>query len=307
MTDTAPDNALIPELHSVDQVRSLLGRSGSGVQLHEAVARETRHVVSLLSEPRFSVTTDCNATDFASRIDGFETVVKPLCQIQSVLATWALPADRTALLLPLKRVAETNQGRNGTVVWLRARWFPSLLLLYAGGIAAVAEERYDNLSRLFSALGPSEASGHNEMEPLVSVIVREMSDVVANFRSLQGMEQRRLPLNDHVHGWLLPVLDEVLFLGSDYESAFDRFEILLGIHHAYLSQLRGRNAWGPIGRFSWKSTGAGLSLYNVVGAEAAEAKDTWPPIAAGMFGGSSDAFLKIHSEFGRIISQRQQW
>jgi hypothetical protein len=49
---------------------------------------------------------------------------------------------------PLKRICDELRPEGGLVVWIALRWYPVLLLLYAGGIAAVAGARYENLRLL---------------------------------------------------------------------------------------------------------------------------------------------------------------
>ena len=61
------------------------------------------------------------------------------------------------------------------------------------------------------------------------------------------------PRSEYLLKLLQPLLDDALFLGTDYESSFDRFEVLYALEHAhhYSSEQFGR-IWGPVGRFAWK-------------------------------------------------------
>lgn len=92
---------------------------------------------------------------------------------------------------------------------------------------------------------------------------------------------------------LQPLLDKLLFLGSDFERAFDTFEILYGFEYAHLA---GRN-WGPIGRFGWRDILSDSSpLMNLI-KEAENAGDNWPPVAAGLCGGSIEKLKSIAGVF----------
>ena len=68
------------------------------------------------------------------------------------------------------------------------------------------------------------------------------------FRLLPGLDRRHTPCSDHLFEVLKPLLDELLFLGSEYERAFDIFEVLYAIEYAFQSD----RGWGPVGRFGWK-------------------------------------------------------
>jgi len=50
-----------------------------------------------------------------------------------------------------------------------------------------------------------------------------------------AMNEAALALNDHVFALLRTLLDDLLLLGTDYETAFDEFEVLMALQHADLS------------------------------------------------------------------------
>ena len=68
--------------------------------------------------------------------------------VQALLAYWGGSSHAQTLALPLKRICDELRPEGGLVVWIALRWYPVLLLLYAGGIAAVAGARYENLRLL---------------------------------------------------------------------------------------------------------------------------------------------------------------
>ena len=95
------------------------------------------------------------------------------------------------------------------------------------------------------------------------------------------------------------VLQNLLFLGKDYERLFDDFEVYSALVYA---DLTGRN-WGPIGRFGWKhGRGAGDSPFNRVAEEAKQEKGGWPPLQVGMFNGSLERFLEVFEALGQRLN-----
>jgi hypothetical protein len=48
----------------------------------------------------------------------------------------------------LQRIANARKGNSGSTAWLNLLHYPALLLFYAGGIAAVAGEKFQNLLSL---------------------------------------------------------------------------------------------------------------------------------------------------------------
>ena len=128
-----------------------------------------------------------------------------------------------------------------------------------------------------------------------------MGDV---FKIIPGHERDYTPQSEYLFELLHPSMDRLLFLGTEYESHFDRFEVLLALEHAeqYSREKDGR-VYGPIGRFGWKFRGGHRSNpLNQIIAEAEVQGDSWPPIMSGLFSGSSSRFKQIASEYIQQIS-----
>jgi hypothetical protein len=103
---------------------------------------------------------------------------------------------------------------------------------------------------------------------------------------------------------LRPVLEDLLVLETNYETAFDDFEVLMAIQHAdfYAAECSG-GAWGPLGRFAWKfHSGDMRSPFYRRLADAERDRSTWVPIRAGMFQGSLERFREIATSFGKTVA-----
>jgi len=144
---------------------------------------------------------------------------------------------------------------------------------------------------------------------LIRATVNGLSDIGDGFKMIPGHERNYTPRSDYLFNLLQPILDELLFLEPDYESLFDRFEVLLALEHAeqYASEKHGR-LWGPVGRFGLKFHRQGESspLHRVV-TEAESQGDSWPPIKAGLFKGSVQRFKEIASECSQAVAGLGWW
>jgi hypothetical protein len=170
-------------------------------------------------------------------------------------------------------------------------------------VAASAARRYENL-RLILHAPVVDAQLSQARLPLVRSVIRGLKDAAGHFGQLPGLERRRVPLNEHVFELLRPVLDDLLLLGTDYETAFDDFEVLMALQHADLySADSSGGAWGPLGRFAWKfNSGDMRSPFHRLLAEAERDGSTWSPIRAGMFQGSLERFREIATSFGKTVA-----
>jgi hypothetical protein len=128
------------------------------------------------------------------------------------------------------------------------------------------------------------------------------------FKKLPGHERQHVPRSEYLFKLLQPSLDDLFFLGRDYEPMFDRFEIFLALVHAELNYTPGSRVWGPIGRFGWKySSGRGTNAYTEIIKEANSFKSDWPPLKAGLFSGSIDRFLDVSKRFEDELLKKLTW
>ncbi len=286
----------------IEQTKELLAEDRHRIRLHDFVSKQIREVISLTAEDHFPVQGNWSKEEFIGRLKKYETTTFDLYCIQALLSYWGTEAHRETLTLAPKRICGRLTPQSGMTVWIGLRWYPVLLLLYAGGIAAVASGRYGNLRVLMQATVSDPERSYGGVT-LIRRLSSVLSDIGDAFKLLPGHERNYTPRSEYLFKLLQPILDDLLFLGTDYESHFDQFEVLLALEHAeqYASEQHGR-VWGPVGRFGWKS-----SPFHRVIAEAEAQGDSWPPISAGLFKGSLQRFKEIASQYREAIGRLGWW
>lgn len=210
--------------------------------------------------------------------------------------------------LAARRISDQISLQGGLTVWLALRWYPVQLLFYSGGIAAVAAGRYDNLRDLMLVPIRYPFDPVNVEPTLMHSVAQAMLELDRTdaFKLLPGFERRFTPRSDYLHVLFAPILEEVLFLGSDYDNAFDRFEVLYALEHCHRYDTgSGTHRWGPVGRFAWKRRDGGTALDQVI-LEAESERQDWPPIRAKLFGGSIDRFVQVAKDY-RAEIQGLRW
>ena len=218
--------------------------------------------------------------------------------MEALIGFWGKEDHRNILTLPPKRLCEDSRLQSGMPAWLALRWYPTLLLFYAAGIAAVAANKSDNLYELM--LPSVEDPECFERKPLVVAIgsaTRALHDV---FKALPDYAQKRHPRSEYLYVFFQPVFDDLFLLGSDYDSAFDCFELLIALEHAFVTSEGGR-VWGPPGRFAWKFRQGSRS--NPIAAILAESQAgaQWGILKAGFFGGSLEKFKEIMTQYRQSL------
>lgn len=275
------------------------------IKLDDLVSQKLREVLLLTSEDNFAVQgTNWSLEEFMRRLKEYEQIVDDLQRISCCVAYWGTQEHLPVLRRALKRLTDRLEPKSGLIVWQALRWYPVMLLLYSTGISALAAEKYDNLTAiLLTKVGSSRYSkASTELTLAIGEPILELNRAHA-FEQLPGHERQYVPRSEYLFKLLQPMLDDLLFLGRDYENNFDRFEVLLALVYADLEQEEKSHIWCPVGRFAWKFRDSDINPLKDIIAEADRQKESWGPLKAGLFGGDYARFTKIAGEIMEFISR----
>lgn len=282
-----------------DDARRYVADSRWRLRLFDCIAAETRRVAAVLKEPQFSVQEGWSDETFRNRVTSLDQLLVDLCRAESIMGRWGTSAVRDSLTLGPKRLSDGAGDGGGNTGWLALQWYPALLLSYAGGIAAVATESYDLLLALMRARVVTSRGD----ERLVVAATTGIGDLRQHFKLLPGRQQQFVPLSEHLYETLKPVLDETLYLGAEYDRAFDTFEILYAVEFLHQS---GRG-WAPVGRFGWKAGRGESNPLRQIAEEAESASGGWPALSAGLCGGSSEKLQEHLKGLREAIARSGMW
>jgi hypothetical protein len=294
-----------------DTVKEYISDARHRIELDDLVTKEIRRVASLTTDDSFPVEgVAVTAEEFTDRLKRYENIVYDLQAITLLLARWGAQEHTSVLRKIVTRTTDYMGSENGMVVWLGLRWYPAAVLMYSGGIGAIAAENYDNLATILTTRTHPEHLSDGEQEAILPVVRKLLTlDRARVFEKLPGYERLYVPRSEYLFKALQPHLDDLLFLGRSYETLFDRFEVFLALIHADLDRRDTGDVWGPPGRFAWKHNSPrrdGPSVFTQILEEGETQKDDWPPLRAGLFGGSYQRFAEVAMEYGNMIS-RLHW
>jgi len=281
------------------------------IPLHDLVMHHVRKVIIETPKERFPVQgVDFSVEEFTRRLQFCEEATQDLRRLLACIAYWGGDTDRSIITKALSRVTDHLESESGLIIWNSLRWYPTILLCYASGIAALANGKYQNLAAVFmtSVTSPRSSSTYGQLAPAIGdeILELERSDA---FKQLPGHERYHVPRSEYLFKLLQPELDDDLFLGKEYESLFDRFEVFLALTNATMRKRNDNHVWGPVGRFGWKvqnRTGRENPLVDVI----QEAKDQgidWPPFSAGLFGRDRVLFLAAADEYAQLVARLGWW
>jgi hypothetical protein len=137
---------------------------------------------------------------------------------------------------------------------------------------------------------------------LVEAATSGLGDLRQHFKALPGHERQYVPFSEYLHAKLKPVLDEALCLGAEYDRAFDIFEVLYAVEFCHQTG----GGWGPIGRFGYMVRRGDTNPLGQLTGEAETAGVAWPPLVAGISGGSPEKFVEYAKSLGAVAG-RAMW
>ncbi|MEE9175041.1 MAG: caspase family protein [Thermodesulfobacteriota bacterium] len=295
-------------LDIINQTKEFISDTRYRIKLDDLVTQEIKKVKSLTTEEDFPVQTeDVTVEDFFDRIKKYESAIHNLQSIVVCLAHWGGPEYISILRKPIARVPEYVGSDSGKVAWLGLRLYPTVIMMYSGGIGAIAADNYQNLAALLMTPTGARYRGEENKE-VIFPVVEALTDLdrTGFFKRLPGYEKFYVPRSEYLFKQLQPTMDDLLFLGKSYEEMFDRFEVFLALVYADMAKESRRDLWGPFGRFAWKYESEryhSTNPFSKILEEANSAKDDWPPLKAGFFDGSHERFHGISGGYEKLLQR----
>ena len=294
----------------VERAKEYVSETRFRIHLDDLVSREIRSALRRLGPEEFPLTdTQITAQAVGDRLKGYELALDRLMPMFMVICKWGAAEHRATIERVVSQVAEVCAESGQTISWLGLEWHALNLLMYAGGIAAVSSHEYENLLVLFKApvhVRPWEGT------PEAAIMAYGKGTVELErskaLKSLPIFGNNYNPRSEYLFKNLQPMVEDHLSPGRSYSAHFDRFEVLLALQHADIALGHSDDVWAPLGRFGWKhKRGHGDSPYDSLVREAESAGGKWPPIRAGLLGGSFDRFDYVARQFRERILQTLNW
>ena len=268
------------------------------------VIKDARKLYDALNDPTLlKKDEDQRYVAIVERMKEYELLVGPFMELFTAGCYGGGEWLRSVWPEALSIIGNPVKTPRGAEALMRLRRYPALLLLYAGGVAAVAGKNYGSLTALLrethvNTYGPSK-SVSSGLAP---------GHVVSSYDEQHLAEKgtHRMPFNSHIVNVLRPALSKYVHNDDQYMVNFVRFEYL----YALVSEVQGNGL--IVGSFSWESEQQrGLSSFartNVwIVRETEEELDRlgaeWPPLTCGLFDGPLEEFREFKSKVDLKVSQ----
>jgi hypothetical protein len=298
---------------AAEQMRRFLEEPVNRIRLSDLMLRETERAFAALSPDRFPplnvplTQPDVQRVlhDYANK---YRAAVDVLLSVMAVGAYWGNEATTSYLTRCLQRIAcpEGSTGVAQPNLWSSQRYLPATLLLYAGGIAGLANSQYHTVASLLNT------TCRDQRGDAGAAAVCLTSNTLPNGKLGQngapaypGLDpsEYRFSLSYFLFKSLRPALAGLLPEEERYSLFFDKFEYLLSLVHEDLHQSR----WAPVGRFAnlgrppaylpLPPSAGVVSLDEEINAQGLD----WQGFKVGLFDGSMDRFHQAKQSVDKTI------
>ncbi|NBJ13697.1 SIR2 family protein [Microvirga arsenatis] len=295
----------------VATAKKYLSRPEFRIELYDLVADEMRRLKAQLGELRFDTNVGLTPEEFTRRIELYESRSERLVRLFAVLGRWG-DGSEFPLVKAILQDLGFRRSTGGLTVWIKAQWYPAILLLYAYGIGAL---RSDRLREVYNWLTtPLREAVSQNQHPAVQGLFSwtwDNNDIPKSlWTQLIRNSMSNTGLSDRLYDLFSGYLDRDFISKADFTREFGRFEMLASL--AYTStktnedDLRRSVAdprpdacdWLPLGKVAWQSEVLNTLLTDL-DSPAAQAE-----LAEAGFGTGNAEFVKLSFQNMRKFIRR---
>lgn len=272
------------------------------IRLHDFVMQEVENLNAELSDEHFPVKREempVSKEELNRRLQQYESLIEIVQSMMIYGCYWGDKSQEKIWMKCLERIANPHGATDGMVAWLNLRLYPALLLLYSGGIASIATEKYGTFSTL---LTKRSIDGN---VPLVLNLYNYSVFADGTSEYISGYENHYTPVSSYLFEVLREPLREILPQDVDYQKCFERFEYLLGLIYVDLNEKNDKGYYrGPVGNF-WRKNryDSANSIMSKVEHEISENGENLPLLNIGLFDGSIERIQEVKTEYDKHISK----
>ena len=236
---------------AVSRLKEYLPEPRHLVRLSDLVDETVEQLVERLSDTSFAAEQprEISTETATHRMRAYEAATARLLHLACVGARWAEESHYPVWRRAFQRL-DSHRSQGGIVFWLDMQRYPQALLLYAFGLGALRGGTLDFLDYILST---PLRNRHNKDHPAVQILppIHLFSSGDRPMRILEGMEQRKFPLNDWIHDSLQPVASRLIPDALDFTLTFDQLEIMIALALSRRGERFG-DGWIPLGAFQYR-------------------------------------------------------
>ncbi len=291
-------------LNKIKKVKKLLDEVSSATRLHDFVVEEINELFELSSKENLSIQSvqQPSQDEIVEKISESEIIANDIVNISCCVAYWAKPEHRQILQKLVTRPTDKPEKISGLKVTAALQRYLAIFQIYSAGIAAIDGQRYDSLFNIFYAK-KIQSNSHDPHEFLVDLIGEAINTVNDSriFNNFKEFNRHYFAMSEHLYKVLQQPLNDLIFIGDNYDAAFDEFEVLLALVVADRKINHEIQVYDLQGRFAGKHIQDQSPLKRIIREAKANDKN-WEPLKQGFFNKDFERFIKVAEDYEKMIS-----
>lgn len=287
-------------------LRQYVSKPTHVLQLEDLVLSEAEKAKKAIENYAFPMKGEVkpDVEGFTYRIEAYQAATETLVAMAALGGYWALPSHTATWGRALEILHEPGDSNGAYRAWLGASNYPSIVLFYALGLAAVSAENFALIAALFSIQTKKDYRESTLVEQLPPACAFDDSHGPAQL--LKGYQHCVNAMNNFLHDRLRHLFKRVHPQDKGYDRAFDKFEILVSLAFLWRGKRDANNFWTPPGR--WLHHSDNRDVFYLELAKSLSEKKELSPYADKLFGdGWADSFNRLTLLREKAPSRFAQW
>ncbi len=262
---------------------------------HDMILTIINRLCELIATKKFSDSNDVQTSDIDKCIKYYESISDLIVSIYIIVFYWGSEQQQNLLVRCLEKIADIPE-RNKTGFWNDIKYYPSLLMLYAGGLSLICSENYSAFANLLMKTRIEDYFHLTLSDPIIrrvnntDVFIRKYASLI------KKTKVNTTACSEYLECYFRDRMKDIIFIESDYTQCFDRFEYYLSLLYAYY--FKGNHTWHTVGHYAWRNeSNAELSIMNIIDNEIIKMKQAFPLVKAGLFDGNYSNLLEIKKRY----------
>jgi SIR2-like domain len=227
-------------------VKRFIPKDEDMISLHDLVSKERDRAYSQLNSDLFHTRPVPDARiELANRLVAYNNICEVLVSMMITGSFWGKPSQSYLWKGVISRFGKTRSGPGGLIAWDYLRYYPATLLMYGGGLAALAGRQYHNLSVILKASVWEDAYGEPRAAAGYLNQAHVMRDGLGKFLPVQ--EHALTPLSDYLYETFADALSDFVSPDESYRDLFALFEYMSGV----VAWSSGEKTHPGVGRCRW--------------------------------------------------------
>lgn len=234
----------------INELKELLSDSKNYIKVNDIINEEIRIFLSEFNKEKLNLSSVSDDI-VKSRVHNFEKITINLLNAIILLTYYGGEKYINLIKKIIYRVHPTGRF-DGSTVAISLLYFPTVILIYAVLIAALESDNYNIIKEiLYMKENKVDASNYyNDSDNLITNLFSKISYSSSYFKLFFPDQNYLYPMNEYLYKYLQPIIDDILFIGDNYNDLYTNTELLISIFVAIEKYMNNQNnIWGPTGRY----------------------------------------------------------